>query len=272
MKKKVLFVAALFTASFGMAQDLTSKKGETILPEAGDYAIGFDAAPFLGYFGNLFNSGANTAFTAGFAQGQSITGKMFTDANNAYRFGLRVGAVSSTDVTKVAKMDAGVADADGKMVDNEVKKSDINFELSAGKEMRRGNTRLQGFYGAEAMLALGTSKTENTYGNDADDQYGAGVGTRTLSMKDGTTFGIGARGFVGVEYFVAAKISIAAEYGWGLMVSTTAEGETVTENYDGAKESEVTSNTGKSSSFSLDTDISNGNVPGNANVKVMFHF
>jgi hypothetical protein len=267
MKKKVLFVAALFTASFGMAQDLTSKKGEAILPEAGDYAIGFDANPFINYFGNMLNTGANAPFSANFTNtNQAIYGKMFTDANNAYRFGLRVGAVSITNATKVAKMDAGVVDADGEMVDNEIKSSNINFVLSAGKEMRRGNTRLQGFYGAEAMLALGTSKTENTYGNNADDQYGALVGTRTLSSKAGTTFGIGARGFLGVEYFVAAKISIAAEYGWGLMISTTAEGETVTENYDGTKDSKVTTNTGKSSAFGLDTDVSGGSL------KVMFHF
>lgn len=263
MKKKVLFVAALFTASFGMAQDLTSKKGETILPEAGDYAIGFDANPFLSYFGNMFNSGANAPFSANFTNAnQAIYGKMFTDANNAYRLGLRVGAGSTTTTTLVADASAGAAAGD--MVEDEAKTSGFNLVLSAGKEMRRGNTRLQGFYGAEAMIALTTSKVENTYGNDIED-LGAGA-SRVLDSKAGTVFGLGARGFVGVEYFVAPKISVAAEYGWGLMISSTGEGETTTETFDGTNDDTNTTNTGKSSSFGLDTDVSGGSL------RVMFHF
>jgi len=258
MKKKVLFVAALFTASFGMAQDLTSKKGETILPEAGDYAIGFDANPFINYFGNMLNTGANAPFSANYAQGQAITGKMFTDANNAYRFGVRIG-FNSTDSTFLV-VDATDA---SEMVEDTRKDNNFNVMLSVGKEMRRGNTRLQGFYGAEAMLGLGTSKSEYTYGNDIED---AGTASRVLDTKAGTTFGLGARGFVGVEYFVAAKISIAAEYGWGLMISTTGEGETTNETFDGTNDNTNTVLTGKSSSFGLDTDVSGGSL------KVMFHF
>ncbi|MEJ6680882.1 MAG: hypothetical protein QNL21_02200, partial [Flavobacteriales bacterium] len=58
-----------------------SKKGESMLPEAGDYAIGFDAAPFLNYVGNFLNSGA-TSPTADFMTGYdaAITGKYFKDA------------------------------------------------------------------------------------------------------------------------------------------------------------------------------------------------
>lgn len=269
MKKRVLLVAAIFTATFGMAQDLTSKKGETILPEAGDYAIGFDAAPFLDYFGNLFNTGTNNAFTAGFAQGQSITGKMFTDANNAYRFGVRLGLNNKTTTDLVDDLSAN-ADA-GDKVENEMKESAFNVALSLGKEMRRGNTRLQGFYGAEAMLAFGSKNTETTFGNDIEDVYNDNNANdnRDLSVKEGSTFGIGARGFVGVEYFVAPKISVAAEYGWGLMLNTTGAGETVNESYDGTDSDENTIETGKESTFSIDTDNAAMN---SVNIRMMFHF
>lgn len=263
MKKKVLFVAALFTATFGMAQDLTSKKGETILPEAGDYAIGFDASPFVSYFGNLFNSGTNAPFSADFTNSNNaIYGKMFTDANNAYRLGLRLGTGSSKATTFVDDLSTNADPGD--MVEDEAKNSNFNLVLSVGKEMRRGNTRLQGLYGVEGMIAVGTSKSENSYGNDIEREA---VGTkRALDSKAGTTFGLGLRAFVGVEYFVAAKISIAAEYGWGLMVSTTGAGETnYEENLAGSGE-ESTVETGKSSSFGLDTDVSG------ASLKVMFHF
>lgn len=262
MKKKVLFVAAIFTATFGMAQDLTSKKGETILPEAGDYAIGFDANPFLNYFGNMFNSQNNSAFSANFTNGQAITGKMFTDANNAYRFGVRVGINTSTDNFFV--QEAGSTDPTD-LVEDEVKSTSFALNLSFGKEMRRGNTRLQGFYGAEGMLSLGSSVTKYEYGNDIEDLQPDT--TRPVELNPGTTFGVGARGFVGVEYFIAPKISIAAEYGWGLMISTTAEGENTTESNTAANGvEENTIDTGSSNAFSLDTDVSGGSI------KVLFHF
>jgi hypothetical protein len=271
MKKKVLFVAALFTASFGMAQDLTSKKGETILPEAGDYAIGFDANPFINYFGNMLNTGANAPFSANFTNtNQAIFGKMFTDANTAYRFGVRVGSMSNKTTSMTADLSSGADASD--MVENEAKTSNFNVALSLGKEMRRGNTRLQGFYGAEAILSLGTSKTENTYGNDIEDEGTTGTPTnpytRTLDSKTGTKFGFGVRGFVGVEYFVAAKISIGAEYGWGLMLNTEGFGEATTESFDGTTDDTNTADSGvKSSKFNLDTDVNSM-----GNIKVMFHF
>ena len=46
MKKSIALVAMAFGVSSAFAQDLTSKKGEPILPEAGDWSIGIDAAPF----------------------------------------------------------------------------------------------------------------------------------------------------------------------------------------------------------------------------------
>ncbi|MCB0380481.1 MAG: hypothetical protein KDD24_04440 [Flavobacteriales bacterium] len=66
MKKRLLFVAAIFAATATFAQDgLTSKKGEAYLPEAGDWAIGIDANPFLNYAGNLFNGNTGNGIGAG---------------------------------------------------------------------------------------------------------------------------------------------------------------------------------------------------------------
>ena len=49
MKKSILAVAVLLGTSATFAQDLTSKKGETYLPESGDWSISIDATPLLGY-------------------------------------------------------------------------------------------------------------------------------------------------------------------------------------------------------------------------------
>ena len=46
MKKTIVLVALAFGSISVSSQDLTSKKGEPILPEAGDWGIGIDATPF----------------------------------------------------------------------------------------------------------------------------------------------------------------------------------------------------------------------------------
>ena len=63
MKKTALALALAFGISGAFAQDLTSKKGEPYLPEAGDWSIGIDANPLLNYMGNLFsgNTSINNA-------------------------------------------------------------------------------------------------------------------------------------------------------------------------------------------------------------------
>ena len=83
MKKSIALVALAFGVSNAFAQDLTSKKGEPFLPEAGDYMIGIDATPFLNYVGNFFGkTAANAAPTFNFMNGNKmILGKYFKDAS-----------------------------------------------------------------------------------------------------------------------------------------------------------------------------------------------
>jgi hypothetical protein len=47
MKKSVFMIALAFGVSSAFAQDLTSKKGEPILPEAEDWAISMDARSYF---------------------------------------------------------------------------------------------------------------------------------------------------------------------------------------------------------------------------------
>jgi len=100
MKKQITTAAmalilGLFTAN---AQDLTSKKGEPILPEEGDWGLGIDATPFLNYFGNFFGKTANNnAPTFDFLTGnQTIVVKYFKDATTAYRGAIRLGFGSNS--------------------------------------------------------------------------------------------------------------------------------------------------------------------------------
>lgn len=174
MKKSIALVALAFGVTNAFAQDLTSKKGEPYLPEAGDWAIAVDATPFLNYLGNFFGKTTNnTAPTWNFLNSnQTITGKYFVDAQTAYRASVRIGLNSSSNRNLVANRmnSAPSATANGfstalPLVENKEKNSNTFIGLAAGIEKRKGKTRLQGYYGGEVGFSANMSKDRYTYGN-----------------------------------------------------------------------------------------------------------
>lgn len=237
--KKSLLIIAIFISAAATAQDLTSKKGTPILPEAGEWSIGVGATSTLEYFGNLMN-GNNNAPGFDWASNQIITGKMMKDENTAYRAGVRLG-FGSTKMTEADPQDGELS---------ETKEGGMNIDLSAGLQKFRGKGRLRGIYGAEAGIGLGSAKTEYTYEGDAP----AGS---ILEDKAGSTFSFNLRGFIGAEYFFAPKMSLGGEFGWGLGISSTGEGEQTTADGTGGSD---TAKTGKSSSFGFDTDNWGGSI------------
>jgi hypothetical protein len=86
------------------------------------------------------------------------------------------------------------------------------------------------------LLGFNSASEKNTfqiaYNKEAADKGIINEGdSRVLSQKDGMSVTFGVRGFVGVEYFVAPKISIGAEFGWGLGMITTPRGKVETETW-----------------------------------------
>jgi hypothetical protein len=283
MKKSILIVAALAFSATAFAQ-LESKKGEPILPEAGDWAIGVDATPFIGYFGDMMNGTAgNTPFGWNYTNPMGmITGKMFTSETSAYRAMLRIG-FGSSKMTNVVVDDASTSTPQATKEDE--MKSSYNFiGLGGGMEWRRGKGRLQGYYGGMLMFGMGGGKEEYTWANafstanpapttttDFNLGTSAGVGARVTSVKNGSSMMFGLRGFAGAEFFVLPKVSIGGEFGWGLGFQSNGAGEVVTESWNGTGTTNTTTTTGKSSSFWIDTDNSNfGMAP--AAILVHFHF
>lgn len=288
MKRKVLFVASLFLATATFAQDgLTSKKGEAYLPEAGDWSIGIDANPILNYAGNLF-SGSTATNTIGAGAtwhnpNMAIYGKYFKDETTAYRGMLRIG-FGSTTTTNIFDTSSTTTPVE---LTDEMKTSYNNIVLGGGIEKRRGNTRIQGYYGGMIMIGFGGSSTTYDYGHTFSDATGGAVwtdnfiagtttsgnGPRETERKNGSTFMLGLQGFIGVEWFFAPKVSLGAEYTWGLAMNSTGEGEVTSESWGLATSSATenslittTNKTGKQSSFGLDTGISG------ANISLNFHF
>jgi len=326
MKKSVLALAMAFGVTGAFAQDLTSKKGEPYLPEAGDWSIGIDATPFFSYAKSFIGAGAGaSAPTFNFLNSgtQTIVGKMYKDEKTAYRGIVRIGMSGQTFKNNIATAQSAATNAAqsyptvAPTVEDKAKISSHMIGLGAGIEMRRGKTRLQGYYGGEAFLWLSGSNQKFTYGNSATaptaDPYvqvnnsayttdfttvsgytgaanlgvadGAvgGAAGRVIERKAGSTFGIGVRGFIGVEYFIIPKISIAGEFGWGLGYAmqgkSTLQVESQSTTSTGAyATSTVETTKAGNSHFILDTDSNpmsnaNYNIGGpNGTIRLNFHF
>lgn len=185
-----LIIAVLLLTTTGWAQSR--------LPAAGDYSIGFNAAPLLRYAGNLFSAGGNNAVNMAWQNENTLMGSYFKSANLAYRGGLGLNIYSNTPGDTAA-----------------VSSSGSNISVTAGlMKLRRGD-RIMGYYGAEAGFGFG-SETEQSNGEE---------------IKKSTSSSLMARGFVGAQYFILPKISVGAEYGIGLMLGSGGDRGDVADSY-----------------------------------------
>jgi len=287
MKKQILSAVLAFAVTGAFAQDLVSKKGENYLPEAGDWAIGVDATPFLNYFGNFFSQAGNNAPGFNFVNQQAIVGKYFKDANTAYRVAIRLNNTSSTTrsfVNDDANTTVPTFPAINEPLEDVSKTSSSNVVIGLGYEKRRGNTRLQGFYGGDFLLIFGGgSRNTYEYANEltttnttpsrttfesSQSPYGGWV----TESRTGNLFGIGVRGFIGAEYFIIPKLSIAGEFGWSIITTSTGQSSQVSEALNAGNtavgETEIVTST-KSSGLRIDTD----NFPtASGSLRITFHF
>jgi hypothetical protein len=291
--KKIILTAALAISTLGLfaqgSDQLISKKGEMYLPEAGDWAISFNAVPFLNYIGNFLTSSAagNTAPVANFLNGnQTIMGKYFVDNQTAYRAIVRIG-INHTGMDNLVTDETYTGTGVPPTVTDHWSYAQHFIGLGAGMEKRRGKTRLQGYYGAELMFFLTGSSNAYTYGNAYNSTYGMGgqsttnwttspptvtTGLSRVTENDmGSTFGVNLLGFIGFEYFFMPKVSVGAEYTWGLTFSSTGQGTLTTESYT-TSDMSVTTHTGGSSSFSFDNGINSAFGTGGGSLYINFHF
>jgi hypothetical protein len=254
MRKWMMTAALAAVTCLAQGQTMTSKNGTPILPEAGDWSIGFDAAPWLSYAGNLLSSGGKNSVNSSYQQANTIVGKYMINENTAIRAKVRVGFSHTSSDAFVPS----ATDPINKVTDN-VSNNALNVTLGAGIQKYRGKGRLKGYYGGEAAIMLGSNSSTYTYGNALTANN---FSTRPSAANSGSTFGVGVRGFIGAEYFFAPKISIGAEYGWGLMFTHLGESTTTTQTFDGSTNSIKSSsiNTGGNSSFNLDVDNAGGAI------------
>ncbi len=231
MKKilSILFVAIISTAVFAQETTTTdvlvSKKGNAILPVAGDIAIGADALPILDYLGNALNgTAANTIALPS----TTIFGRYYIADDMAIRANLTIA--NTTDITKTLVNDVVTA---GNTVENKVSVKTSDIRIGVGVQKSRGYGRLRGNYGLLLNYRYQDGSTKREYGNSLSNAYTAHTtGGGVTSSKDQATNTLEFGPVVGVEYYFAPKMCIGAEVNllWSGVFSNTPT-ETVTETW-----------------------------------------
>ncbi len=241
--------------SSGSDFSFISKNDHEVLPQKGDYGLGFAANNLLSYAGNLANSGNNggatnfgaTKATLLPAITNTIFGKYMVDGSTAHR--VTVGFDFNTTSTSFL-VDSDISADPDEMVSDKSTITTSNLLVGFGIEKRRGSSRIQGIYGAEAIIgkSFGTSYSYS-YGNvmgaanqnPTDVGFGDPTGLnnptpfnngRIVSANVAGSVLIGARAFVGVEYFVAPKLSLGAELYWGAAYTKTGKSKVTYEAWD----------------------------------------
>lgn len=255
---------------FSFSQELVSKRGVRILPAAKDWSIGLQADPFLKYFGNFFNKDQNNNTVLEPQIPLTLTGQYVKNEHTAYRIKLRIGLGSRTLNNFVDDDDYTGPHPKAKTTDT-WRTTTTNLALGAGLKKSRGKGRLRGFYGLEAGIGFGSSTDSYTYGNpfsadksdpvsttdwsttDTSGNYVNGPATSRISkIKNPSRLDLTINGFIGAEYFIAPRMSVSAEYGWGFILTAEGERETFTVSADGGSGAETSTRNGKNSEFSLD--------------------
>lgn len=243
MKKLLLLAVAacvlpLTVDAQEAAQTNKDKVNKVYLPEAGDWAISFDAVPVLRFVGNLFNNSTDNSLEA--LGGKPVT-SAFEDFADEENIAPDVSVMVKYMLTDEWALRANV----GFMVRSQINKSYVNDQeadiqnplgttylidqskmsrngasLMVGAEYRRGKRRVQGVFGMGLLFGLRNTKASYTYGNALTslNQHPETAFTNVWSgayrldkQRTASDIFVGAMGSAGVEWFVAPKVSLGAE-------------------------------------------------------------
>jgi hypothetical protein len=296
MKKFILSLILFSTVNFFLAQgnnteigDSTfkSKNGFNILPEKGDFAVGLSMSPIFNYLGNVFNGNTgNSSPSAIFMSNPQLStpanhlfAKYFLTDNSAVRVTLEYGGTDNQNKLYVQDDAAIFVNPQSSALAEDMERSiSSTLILGLGYEIRRGKSRIQGYYGGNLFFMLQNSRTEYSYGNPFSElntapstsDFGTNVlasDSRSLVDYNGQTMGFGIGGLFGLECFIFPKLSLGAELGYNYIYTKTGQSRYQYEewNVDIAEEKyEVESPTSTSNSW--------GTLNPSANFYLMFHF
>jgi hypothetical protein len=251
------------------APEAPSAWGTKTTHRQGMWALGFNAVPVLNFGLNVVNVFANTGqdatgmLTSPTGLNQTLFARYYLRDDLALRASVQLIASDATTVTYYEDprdvVDPEVEAGDRTEVQDTTTTSSSNVVLGGGIEKRHSFGRFEGFYGAEAFLGFGGSKTSTDYGwkfSDRGNNAAEQLAGRTLINDGGTSIGLGARGFAGIEYFVLPELSISAEYGLGGSYSISPNGVIVTESWETTTDEDTGDVTGEAVTREAKTDAS----------------
>jgi len=282
MKVLYTLLISLFFVIGGYAQDeetyiMTNKKGIPILPVQGNVGFGIGADPFFTYFGNFFSGDGinNLNFSESYYHV-----KYFVTDKDVIK--IKIGLNLNNDMKKMYVRDDFAAINDTLSTKKTIDKQNLianSFFIDFGYEARKGQTRLQGFFGGGLRLAYANKKQNYTYGNPysmlntVPTSYDfPGYGNilpygRLVENSEGSVWSFGLNIFAGVEYFFLPKASIGTQADLSVLYSLTGKQKREIEVWENSRAvtiSEVLSPGGRSfNAFTTHT---------NMNLFLMFHF
>lgn len=257
MKKIIISLSLVFVVLGAIAQDslFTNKRGVPVLPQAGDIAIGLDAASPLYYIGNAFNGNTdNWEPNANFFNNglnNTIYFKYFLTDQSALRMNFTFGKTNFNNKTYVQDDSAfAINPLSNAMVEDMFTQNSTRFALGLGFEQRKGRNRVQGFYGAGTYFAYENSSYTYAYGNPISELNPMPTSTnwmgqvtattRELSRDLGSQYTFGLNAFIGVEYFILPSVSLGAELGYGYGLTSQTQESHVYEYWNVSKVEEMT--------------------------------
>jgi hypothetical protein len=211
MKKLLLTLSVAFLGLAAQAQDFKPVKG--------------DVTTEFGLTGGINNTNFNLNDGAGL-----LRFRYFQKENLAFRLGFNVG---SNNVTNNAY---GIVGSPNENKEGSAKRNTTEFLINLGVEKHfTGTERLSPYVGADILFGAGTTKTtyENAAGAFNTPVYADGVSSET---KGPGYTSIGLRGVVGADYYIAKRLYLGVEAGFGFeyakdgktTTTTTTAGNTTT--------------------------------------------
>jgi hypothetical protein len=287
----LLLLLSFSVYSFGQADslgkskrvNLVSKRGVYILPEQGELALGIDAFPFLLYMGNsLLSSGSFTPsinYANNFGDMNGIYAKYMIQSDLAIRANFRFDFGSYTDVYPVSQSSLTPDPLAPMYVDDQVTYISDAIQLAVGIEKMRGKGRVQGKYGAEILFGYNKYTSKYNYGNSITNDFNTPVtfsniytaeGGRIINDYIDKGLFLGARGFLGVEFFVGPKISLGGEFGYAFIYQWD-QNRTLEYQYWNSSQQEVSTFVRESYSDGID-DMSVGIDNLDGSISLFFYF
>jgi hypothetical protein len=288
--KKISLLLILFVASLATwAQDsattttseepvvLKSKRGINILPEAKEWALGVSANPFLTYTGSIFRTAGNNSpdftYAPNLTNNIAVFGKYMVDAHTAYRVRFNASVNSTADKRSILQDELAPDLNYPKFTQDWRKTSSQTIVLAVGYEKRKGSSRVQGVYGGEVLLGYSNLSNTYEYGNSISQAFNQPTTTnfgnnlfqfgntfRKTEENFGSSLFIGARGFIGVEYFIGPKVSLGGEFGYSFVYRSTGKNDFTSESWNSltnsVQQTKIDSNNGNYSSF-IGTQLDN---------------